>query len=104
LAPTNGAATTGTDNDQDRVIAAVADAAGMGRADAGRAVGAMLDAVAAGLVADDRISLPGFGTFEVRSRGARTGRNPATGETIAIAASRTAAFKPGKDLRDALNC
>ena len=85
------------------LIEAVADSTEVGRAVAGTMVDAVLETVAERLAAGESVTIPGFGTFEVRQRGARTGRNPRTGETIEIAASRSAAFKAGKALRDRLN-
>ena len=85
------------------VIDKVADAAGLSKADATRAVDAFTSAVSNALKAGDNVALVGFGTFEVRSRSARTGRNPQTGSTIEIPASKAPAFKPGKALKDAVN-
>ena len=85
------------------LIDQVADTADLSRAAAGRAVDAALDAVTGSLKQSEPVSLVGFGTFLVRERAARKGRNPQTGENIDIAASRAAAFKPGKALKDALN-
>ncbi|PZO65803.1 MAG: DNA-binding protein HU [Pseudoxanthomonas suwonensis] len=85
------------------LIDAVADAANLSKADAARAVDAVTQAVTAALKQGDSVTLVGFGTFLVRERAARTGRNPQTKETIAIAASKAPAFKPGKALKDALN-
>ncbi len=82
---------------------AVANAADLSRASAARAVDAMINAVAAALKEGDQISIVGFGTFMVRERSARSGRNPRTGETINIKASKVPWFKPGKALRDAIN-
>ena len=62
-----------------------------------------IEAIDEGLVSDGKVILPGFGSFEVRTRTARTGRNPRTGEQIKIEASRVPAFKPGKDMKDAVN-
>ena len=62
----------------------------------------MLDSITAALAAGDKVQLVGFGTFEVRERAARTGRNPQTGEDIAIAARSVPVFKPGKALKDAV--
>ena len=73
------------------------------RADAARALDATLDAITESLTQSDPVALVGFGTFSVRDRAARTGRNPQTGETIQIAAARVPAFKPGRALKDALN-
>jgi DNA-binding protein HU-beta len=81
----------------------VANAADLSRASAARAVDAVVDAITAALKKGDQVSMVGFGTFLVRERGARSGRNPRTGETINISASKVPAFKPGKALKDALN-
>ena len=85
------------------LIGAVSDRTGVDRGTVGRTVDAVLETVAAGLAAGESVTLAGFGTFEVRARAARTGRNPQTGEKIEIAASRAAAFRAGKGLRDRLN-
>ncbi len=85
------------------LIEAVADKADLSKADATRAVDALLGAVTEALKNGDQVSLVGFGTFEVRARAARNGRNPKTGETIRIAASKAPAFKAGKALKDAVN-
>lgn len=85
------------------LINAVADATDLTKADAGRAVEAFTDVVQKALKKDDTVSLVGFGTFSVRQRAARTGRNPRTGETIKIKASKNPAFKAGKAFKDALN-
>jgi len=85
------------------LIDQVANAADLSKAAAGRAVDAALDAITGSLKQSEPVSLVGFGTFLVRERAARQGRNPQTGENIQIAASRAAAFKPGKALKDALN-
>ncbi|HQV73071.1 MAG: HU family DNA-binding protein [Xanthomonadales bacterium] len=84
-------------------VGAVADAAEMTKADAERAVEAMFKVVKKALKSGDSISLVGFGTFSVRKRAARTGRNPRTGDTIKIKASKVPAFKAGKGLKDAIN-
>ena len=68
-----------------------------------RAVSAVFTAIADALARDEAVAIAGFGTFSTRSRAARQGRNPQTGETIAIAASRVPAFKAGKALRDTVN-
>lgn len=78
---------------------AIATETGLTGADADRALTAFLDAVSASLAAGDKVSLPGFGTFETRQRSARTGRNPQTGETMEIAASTAPAFKPAAALK-----
>ena len=84
-------------------VEAVADAAELTKADAGRAVDAMIAAVTKALKKGDTVTLVGFGTFQVRERAARSGRNPKTGETIKIDASKNPAFKAGKALKDAVN-
>jgi DNA-binding protein HU-beta len=85
------------------LIEAVAEAADLSKASATRAVDAVLDGITTALKKDDQVSLVGFGTFVVRSRAARTGRNPQTGEALEIKASRVPGFKPGKALKDAVN-
>ena len=84
-------------------VGAVADAADMTKADAERAVEAVFKVVKKALKSGDSISLVGFGTFSVRKRAARTGRNPRTGDTIKIKSSKVPAFKAGKGLKDAIN-
>ena len=85
------------------LVEAVAAETGMSRSAAAETVDAVLETVTASLAAGEAVSVPGFGTFEVRQRAARTGRNPRTGGTIEIAASRVPAFRAGKALRDAVN-
>ncbi len=85
------------------LIDAVANDADLTKAKAGDAVEAALGAIADALSSGDSVALVGFGTFSVRERGARTGRNPRTGESIEIAASRIPAFKAGKALKDAVS-
>ena len=80
--------------------AAVAEKAGLSKKDAEAAVKAFIDVVAEELKAGEKVQLVGFGTFEVSERSARQGRNPQTGETIEIAASKTPKFKAGKALKD----
>lgn len=82
---------------------AVASAAGLAKADAARAVDAVLSAISGALGQGDSVSLVGFGTFSVKHRAARQGRNPRTGETIQIAATSVPGFKAGRALRDAVN-
>ena len=84
------------------LIDAVADRADLSKAAAGRAVDALVAAVTEALQQGEQISLVGFGTFAVRERAARSGRNPQTGESITISASRTPVFKAGKALKDAV--
>jgi DNA-binding protein HU-beta len=85
------------------LVDAIAESAGLSKADAGRALDALVDTVTSALKSGQSVSLVGFGTFSVRDRAARTGRNPRTGETIQIAASKNPAFKAGKALKDAVN-
>ncbi|MBK9495093.1 MAG: HU family DNA-binding protein [Aquimonas sp.] len=84
-------------------VAAVADAAELTKADAGNAVDAVIAVIKKALKKGDSVTLVGFGTFEVRKRAARTGRNPRTGDTLKIKASKVPAFKAGKALKDAVN-
>ena len=87
------------------LVDALANATGMTKADAGRAVDALFasDGVIAGaLRRGQRVQITGFGTFETKQRKARTGRNPRTGETIRIAATKTPGFRAGKGLKDAV--
>ena len=84
------------------LIAAVAENAGMSKKDGEKAVNAVLDAITGALVAGDKVQLVGFGTFDVKERAARVGRNPTTKEEIQIPASRVASFKVGKALKDAV--
>lgn len=85
------------------LIEAVAASAGLSRADAGKAVDAVFDSITGALANSESVSLLGFGTFSVKARAARTGRNPRTGEPIQIAASNVPGFKAGKALKDAVN-
>lgn len=85
------------------LVAAVAEHAELTKADAGRAVEAFFETVQKTLKKGEDVSVVGFGTFTVRERAARTGRNPRTNETIKIKASKVPAFKAGKTLKDALN-
>lgn len=85
------------------LVDSVAESANLQKADAARAVDAVIDAVTKTLQRGDQVSLVGFGTFAVKSRAARTGRNPQTGQTIQIAASKVPGFKAGKALKDAVN-
>ena len=86
-----------------QLIEAVAAKADIKKKDAEAAVNALTDVIAEALKAGDKVQLVGFGTFEVKERAARTGRNPHTGEAIEIAASKYAAFSAGKALKDKLN-
>jgi DNA-binding protein HU-beta len=85
------------------LIAAVADSTGMSKANAGQAVDATFDAITNALKQGDEVKVIGFGNFMVAKRAASTGRNPRTGEAIAIAASKTPKFRAGKGLKDAVN-
>jgi DNA-binding protein HU-beta len=85
------------------LIEAVAAGANLSKADAGRAVDAVVDSVASALRKGQQVAVVGFGTFSVKHRAARSGRNPRTGETIQIAASNVPGFKAGKALKDAVN-
>lgn len=85
------------------LVAAVADSAGLSKADASKAVDSVFDQVTAELKRGSEVRLVGFGTFAVAQRKATTGRNPRTGETIQIAASKQPKFKAGKALKDAVN-
>ena len=84
-------------------IEAVAGAADLSRADAGRAVDAVIATITNALKKGDSVTLVGFGTFDVRKRAARTGRNPRTGKTLEIAAAKSPKFRAGKGLKDAMN-
>lgn len=84
------------------LIDAVADAADISKAAAGRAIDGAIDAISAALKKGDQVTLVGFGTFSVKERAAREGRNPQTGATIQIKASKTPAFKAGKAFKDAV--
>lgn len=85
------------------LVAAIAEKAALSKKDADKALSAVIDTITAALADGDKIQLVGFGTFEVRSRGARTGKNPRTGEAIKIAASKVPAFKAGRALKDSVN-
>jgi DNA-binding protein HU-beta len=84
------------------LIDAVAAKAELSKAEAGKAVDALFEVVGKALKKRDKVALVGFGTFMVRERAARTGRNPKTGAPIKIKASKTPAFKAGKALKDAI--
>lgn len=87
----------------DELNASVADATEMSKAGASKAVHAVLNGIETALKKGEKVSIAGFGVFEVVHRPARDGRNPQTGATIKIAASNAVKFKPGKGLRDAVN-
>lgn len=84
------------------LIASVAEKAGLSKKDAEKALAAVLESVKDALAAGDKVALVGFGSFEVRTRNARTGLNPRTKETITIPASKQPVFKAGKALKDAV--
>ena len=85
------------------LISKVADDTGLSKADAGRAVDSVFDSITGQLAGGGEVRLVGFGTIAVAQRKATTGRNPRTGETIQIKASKAPKFKAGKALKDALN-
>ena len=82
---------------------AVAEAAGMSKADGAKAVEAVMEVIKKAMKKGESVALVGFGTFVVRKRAARTGRNPRTGQQIKIKASKNPSFKAGKALKDAIN-
>lgn len=84
------------------LIEAVASKVGLTKADADRAVNAFVDAVSGALARGEKVTVTGFGTFEIRQRAARMGRNPQTGAPLHIPASKSPAFKAGKGLKDAV--
>lgn len=88
---------------KNELIAAVADEAGLSKADSEKAVNAVFDAIADSLKKGDEVRLMGFGSFAVSERAASEGRNPRTGEKIRIPASKQVKFKVGKGLKDAVN-
>lgn len=85
------------------LVAAVADSAGLSKADSAKAIDAVFDSIAGALKKGGEVRLVGFGTFHVAQRAATEGRNPRTGEKIKIAASKQPKFKAGKGLKDAVN-
>jgi DNA-binding protein HU-beta len=86
-----------------QLIDSAADAADLAKNDVARALDALLGTMTDALKAGEKVTLTGFGSFEVRQRAARTGRNPQTGESMAVPASKAPAFKAGKALKDAVN-
>jgi DNA-binding protein HU-beta len=84
------------------LIDTIASHSNLTKSDAGRALDALIKTIESTLKAGDSIALVGFGTFEVKERAERTGRNPQTGQPITIAASKSPSFKPGKALKDAV--
>lgn len=85
------------------LIASVAENAALSKKDAEKVINAVVDAISTALAEGEKVQLIGFGTFEVREREARTGKNPRTGEKIEIAASKVPAFKAGSALKVAVN-
>ena len=85
------------------LIAAVAEKAEISKKDAEKAVKALVDTITEEMVKGEKVQLVGFGTFEVSERAAREGRNPRSGESVTIAASKSPKFKAGKALKDAVN-
>jgi len=86
-----------------QLIDKIAEGADISKAAAGRVLDSFVDAVGEALKAGEQVSLVGFGTFSIRERAARTGRNPQTGSPIEIAAAKIPAFKAGKTLKDSVN-
>lgn len=80
------------------LVKVVAAGSGLSMTDASKAVGAMIEAIAKSMKAGEPVVIPGFGSFTVRERAARNGRNPRTGKTIVIAARKVVHFRPGKGL------
>lgn len=85
------------------LIDGLANKLGLNKNEAEKAVNIVLDDIISALKQNERVNISGFGTFSVSTRQARTGRNPKTGESIQISESRSAKFKPGKQLKDSLN-
>ncbi|TWI57492.1 DNA-binding protein HU-alpha [Pseudomonas duriflava] len=85
------------------LASAIAEKVGLSKEQANTVLNAVLDEIAGALNRKDNVTLVGFGTFLPRHRGARTGKNPQTGEPVKIRASNTVAFKPGKALRDSIS-
>ena len=85
------------------LVANVAEKAGLTKKDAEKAVNALFSSIEEALVKKDKVQMIGFGTFEVKARAARTGRNPQTGDEIKIPASKNPVFKAGKALKEAVD-
>ncbi len=85
------------------LVSAIADVSGLSKADAARALEATTSAISGALSSGGSVAITGFGSFLVRSRAARSGRNPQTGATIQISASKVPAFKAGKLLKESVN-
>ena len=88
---------------KNELVQAVAEAANLGKSDAAAAVDAVVATITQAMKKGENVTLVGFGTFEVRNRAERQGRNPKTGDPITISASKNPAFKAGKALKDAVN-
>jgi DNA-binding protein HU-beta len=86
---------------KDELVQAVAESAGLNKAEADRALSAIVDAVTGAVAKGDRVQIPGLGTFEARERAAREGRNPQTGETMQIAATTVPGFKAATAFKNA---
>lgn len=86
-----------------QLVDKISEGADLSKAAAGRALDSFIEAVGEALQSGDQVSLVGFGTFLLRERASRSGRNPQTGETIEIAAAKIPAFKAGKALKDVVN-
>jgi len=84
------------------LVTAIAEAAGITKADASRALQALLESLTTAMTNGDSVSLTGFGSFSVNERAARTGRNPSNGKALKIAAKKVPKFKPGKALKESL--
>lgn len=84
------------------LVASVAEKTGLTKKDAEKAINAVVDSIKEALNQGDKVSLVGFGTFEVRDRAARSGRNPQTGDPIRIPAGKVPAFRPGKELKESV--
>lgn len=93
----------GSNVNKSELIDAIAIAADLPKASAARALDAVTETITNTLKDGEQVVLVGFGTFSVKERSARTGRNPQTGEAISIAAAKAANFKPGKTLKDTIN-
>lgn len=86
-----------------QLIDAAADTSGLSKTDMAAALDGVLDTITESLRAGEKITITGFGSFEVRERSARTARNPQTGEQVQVPASKAPAFRAGKALKDAIN-
>ena len=88
---------------KNELVTGVSEASGLSKADSAKALDGVLDAITNALKSGDDVRIVGFGTFSVANRKATTGRNPRTGETIQIKASKMPKFKPGSPLKEAVN-